>query len=451
MIKNKILTTKEKLAFSATAVGKNLVYFLVATYYMYYLTQVQNLSGTVVGIVFGLSRVFDAINDPVMGTIVDNTRTSIGKFRPWILLGTILNTIVLLLMFVPFNDSAIAFRYIFYLSLYVLWGMTYTLMDVPYWSMIPSIALNTRDKNSISSYSQLAAGLGSIIIIAVMPFVFKYYGSALEPRAYMYPSLVIGGVFIVLTGITVLIVEEKTSFKYSKIKLREVFSIVYRNDQLLAYIIIMMSILTSSTLLISFSTYFFSFILKDYTLQLFGIFTIVAGVSQAVGIISFPAIARRFPKERIFYFAGFGSIFGLVLMFLLTISNLAANIILLSIVGIIILFGFGWMMVISVVMLADIVDYGEVKLGKRTESIVFSMKTLVQKFAAALAAAIIGIAVDLAGIGGKDPALLNMTVSSNIIIRSVMFAMPILFILLGLFFYKTKYKLDEIKSKVVKN
>ena len=166
--KKRIINTlklSEKLAFSSTAIGKNLVYFLVATYYMFYLTQVQGLSGTVVGIFFGFTRVFDAINDPLMGTIVDNTRSKFGKFRPWIMAGTVLNAIVLVLMFTSLADTGIILKYVFYLMLYVLWGITYTLMDVPYWSMIPAIATCGKDKDSVSALTQLAAGIGTIAII----------------------------------------------------------------------------------------------------------------------------------------------------------------------------------------------------------------------------------------------------------------------------------------------
>lgn len=448
--KKRIINTlklSEKLAFSSTAIGKNLVYFLVATYYMFYLTQVQGLSGTVVGIFFGFTRVFDAINDPLMGTIVDNTRSKFGKFRPWIMAGTVLNAIVLVLMFTSLADTGIILKYVFYLMLYVLWGITYTLMDVPYWSMIPAIATCGKDKDSVSALTQLAAGIGTIAIIGGMPFIFELYGTSLDERAYFIPSIIIGIVFIILTAITVVFVKEKTFFVYKKVKLKDLYALLINNDQLIAYVLIMMSMLTASTLLTTFATYFFSFALEDYTLKLFGIFTIVAGVSQAGAILAYPGFARKYNKIKMFFIAAIGSIFGLALMFILTLTGLATNVFLLSITGIITLFGFGWIMVISVVMLADIVDYGEKQNGNRTESIIFSMKTLVQKFAAALASAIIGIAIDIANISGKDPKLFQMTLSASITLRVVMFLLPSLFILTGMFFYKTKYSLGNSKTK----
>ncbi|MFW5780624.1 MAG: glycoside-pentoside-hexuronide (GPH):cation symporter, partial [Bacillota bacterium] len=327
------LTNKEKLSFSATAMGKNLVYFLVATYYMFYLTQAQGLSGSIVGTFFAVTRIFDAINDPIMGTIVDNTRTRYGKFRPWILIGTITNTFVLILMFFPIQHTDIIFRYIFYLSLYLFWGITYTLMDVPYWSMIPAITTNAAEKNSVSSLTQIAAGIGMIFAIAVMPMVFTSFGTSVDPVAYLYPSIIIGVFFILLTILTVFVVKEKTIIKYQKIRFKEMLTLLFKNDQLLAYNIIMMCVLTASTIIMTFATYFFSFVLGDHTLKLFLVFFIIAGISQAGGMLSYPFIAKKINMNKIFYFAGFSSIFGLILFSLLTSTPMKDNIIMLSAIG----------------------------------------------------------------------------------------------------------------------
>ena len=92
---------------------------------------------------------FDAINDPVMGLIVDNTRSRWGKFRPWILLGTILNAIVLAFLF--FNPGLSGSQQLAYIAVtYVLWGLTYTLMDIPYWSMVPALTDDEKERDVIS-------------------------------------------------------------------------------------------------------------------------------------------------------------------------------------------------------------------------------------------------------------------------------------------------------------
>ena len=93
------LTWPSRISYGVGAFGKDLVYAIVATFYMFYLTDICKISPIFVGNLFLVARIFDAVNDPIMGLIVDNTHTRWGKFRPWILLGTLLNAIVLFFLF----------------------------------------------------------------------------------------------------------------------------------------------------------------------------------------------------------------------------------------------------------------------------------------------------------------------------------------------------------------
>lgn len=93
------LTTKQKAAFGIGAVGKDMVYALSASYVMYYYQDVLGLPATFVGLILMIARVFDAFNDPFMGVLVAKTRTRWGRFRPWILSGTVLNAVVLYALF----------------------------------------------------------------------------------------------------------------------------------------------------------------------------------------------------------------------------------------------------------------------------------------------------------------------------------------------------------------
>ena len=130
------LTLKQKTAFGIGAVGKDMVYALSASYVMYYYQDVLELSASFVGVVLMAARFFDAFNDPFMGVLVAKTRTRWGRFRPWIFSGTLLNALVLYALFTaPVLDEAALMVY--FSVVYILWGVTYTMMDIPYWSMIP--------------------------------------------------------------------------------------------------------------------------------------------------------------------------------------------------------------------------------------------------------------------------------------------------------------------------
>ena len=143
------LTLKQKAAFGIGAVGKDMVYALSSSYVMYYYKDIIGLSASFVGLILMIARVFDAVNDPFMGVLVAKTRTKWGKFRPWLVSGTVLNALVLYAMFTA-PDLKGASMMIFFSVIYILWGTTYTMMDIPYWSMIPAITTTPADTENLS-------------------------------------------------------------------------------------------------------------------------------------------------------------------------------------------------------------------------------------------------------------------------------------------------------------
>lgn len=134
------LTLKQKTAFGIGAVGKDMVYALSASYVMYYYQDVLGLSASFVGLVLMAARFFDAFNDPFMGVLVAKTRTRWGRFRPWIFSGTLLNALVLYALFAaPVLDEAALMVY--FSVVYILWGVTYTMMDIPF-GAVPYLQLH---------------------------------------------------------------------------------------------------------------------------------------------------------------------------------------------------------------------------------------------------------------------------------------------------------------------
>ena len=157
------LTLKQKTAFGIGAVGKDMVYALSASYVMYYYQDVLGLSASFVGVVLMVARFFDAFNDPFMGVLVAKTRTRWGRFRPWIFSGTLLNALVLYALFAaPVLDEAALMVY--FSVVYILWGVTYTMMDIPYWSMIPAVTRTPKDRENLSMVGRTCAGVGSALI-----------------------------------------------------------------------------------------------------------------------------------------------------------------------------------------------------------------------------------------------------------------------------------------------
>lgn len=166
----KKLSGGEKFAYGIGAVGKDMVYMLSASYVLYYFQDIMGVNTIVMGIILLVARVFDAFNDPIMGVIVAKTKTKWGKFRPWLLIGTITNAVILCLMFAapPTLDGKGLVAYA--AVTYILWGVTYTMMDIPYWSMVPAFTESGKEREGLSALARSCAGVGSalVTIITVM-------------------------------------------------------------------------------------------------------------------------------------------------------------------------------------------------------------------------------------------------------------------------------------------
>ena len=148
------LSGAAKASYGLGAVGKDMVYMLSASYVLYYYQDILGVSAAAMGIILMIARVFDAFNDPIMGAIVAKTKTKWGKFRPWLLIGTITNAIVMFLMFSAppaLNGQGL----VTYAAVtYILWGVTYTMMDIPYWSMIPAFTEGGKERENLTTLAQ---------------------------------------------------------------------------------------------------------------------------------------------------------------------------------------------------------------------------------------------------------------------------------------------------------
>ena len=159
-----MLGLKEKASYGLGAVGKDMVYMLSASYILYYFQDIMGVSAVAMGIILLVARIFDAFNDPIMGVVVAKTKTRWGKFRPWLLIGTLTNAAVLFLMFAAPPSLDMKGLIAYAAVTYILWGVTYTMMDIPYWSMIPAFTNGGKEREGLTTLARSCAGVGSAII-----------------------------------------------------------------------------------------------------------------------------------------------------------------------------------------------------------------------------------------------------------------------------------------------
>lgn len=190
------ISLKERYSFGLGALGKDLVYGITATFAMVYFTDVLGVKASFIGIVFFIARFWDAINDLMCGVIVDNTKNKFGKFRTWLVIGTLSNAVVLALMFTDFGFSGTAL-YTYVAVSYVLWGMTYTLMDIPYWAMLPNFSQDKEEREKISVLPRIFASIGNTLIIGGFGLqIINFLGNGNTGKGYSNFAYLISIVFI---------------------------------------------------------------------------------------------------------------------------------------------------------------------------------------------------------------------------------------------------------------
>ncbi len=160
------------------AVGLDLSYGLFYSYLAKYLTDVLLMPAAFLLILTPIARIWDGINDPIMGTIVDSTKMRMGKYRPWIMIGACSNAVILALLFTnPGIPLGSPWLYVYVAFMYIAWGMTNTMADIPYWSMVPSFSNDPKERNTISTIARTFSGIGQGIVTIFTPLALLWLGS----------------------------------------------------------------------------------------------------------------------------------------------------------------------------------------------------------------------------------------------------------------------------------
>lgn len=461
-MEKKGLKISEKIAYGVGAVGKDMVYMLSASYILFYYQDIMGVSAIAMGVILLIARVFDAFNDPLMGIIVAKTNTKFGKFRPWLLIGTVTNAVFLVLMFSapPALDGngLVAYAAV----MYVLWGVTYTMMDIPYWSMIPAFTKAGKEREGLSALARSCAGVGSalVTIVTVMSvsFLGKLFGGAtdreVERIGFKTFAIIVAVLFIVFTLITCLVIKEKSSVEMKAVSVKEMFKSLFQNDQamimVVSIVLINLSLYITSNLAIYFFKYDFSGPANwegDFTL-----FNTAGGAFQILAMMAlFPLFRNAFKLStmKIFYMSVAMAFVGYAVLLGISLSG-ATSVYLLLIPAFLIFAALGMLNVIITVFLANTVDYGELKNGRRDESVIFSMQTFVVKLASGLAALIASLVLTIFSINSDENAVVQIAAdSSRLGLRLCITIIPMIILVIAVIVFKKNYKLTDAKLEEI--
>jgi melibiose permease len=441
------LSVGQKTAYGIGAVGKDMVYALSASYVMYFYQDILGLSATFVGAILMIARIFDALNDPFMGVLVAKTRTRWGRFRPWLFSGTVLNAVVLYAMFAA-PDLSQGGLMVFFSVIYILWGMTYTMMDIPYWSMIPAVTDTPSDREHLSVIGRTCAGVGSALIAMGTMLMVGLLGGDSERLGFRYVALIVAGIFLVAEVICCLFVKERSRSDMETTSVGEMFRSLLHNDQAIVVVITIVLINTALYLTSNLVIYFFKYDFGGASWKAsYTLFVTVGGAFQILGMmVLYPLLRKKLSNERLFIVSFVLAICGYAVILLLCLAGLASSLVLLCVPGALVFLANGILSVLTTVFLSSSVDYGQLKTGRREESVIFSMQTFVVKAASGLAVFLTGVGLDLIGLVGNTDETGPVAVQSAqtlLGLRLMMTLLPIAGLVVGLLVFRKKFLLTD--------
>jgi len=446
---------KKYIGYGIGALGLDFSYGLFYNFLNKYLTDIALIPKGFLAFITFAARIWDGVNDPMMGAVVDATKSRYGKYRPWILVGAICNAVVLALLFWNPGFKITAGRAgiglcAYVAVMYVLWGMSNTLMDIPYWSMVPLLTSDPKERNIAATIPRAFSGLGQLVITIASPIMIPllgHSGKELSALGFQRWAMICGIGLIAFVLVTffstgkIKEIAEDSGPEY-KITFRSVARTIRGNDQLLVFMLVALLLNTGWYLVSGLAVYYFEDVMGN--LQAMSLFGMLVGAGQAAGLALLPVLTKWMRRNTVIKLAMWMAAGGyLGMYFFSAVVNIFP---LFAICGVIGMMGVGCSFVCQTVMLSDIVDYGEARLGYRADSVVFSMKGFLQKGAYSIQSLIMFLGLQITGYRGElklqpDSAKTGITV--------MMFILPPLFAFAALLLFRSKYKLGEERMQEV--
>lgn len=464
MEKKRNLTGREKAGYGLGAVAKDMVYMLSASYVLYYFQDIMGVNAFAMGVILLVARIFDAFNDPIMGVIVAKTRTRMGKFRPWLLIGTMTNAVVLYLMFAcpPALDGSGLIAYA--AVTYILWGVTYTMMYIPFWSMIPAFTRGGKERENLTTLARSCSGVGSALVSIFTVMIVHALGTMagasgateVERLGFRYFSLIVAVIFVVFIIITVTSIKENPTTNMETASIGDMFRSLVRNDQAMAIVVTIVLVDVAMYITSNLVIYFFKYDLggtgwyNGYTL-----FNTVAGAAQILSMmILYPLLRQglKIANTTIFYAGLVMSMVGYGILLAFSAGG-AKNLLFFLIPGVLIMAASGMNNVLITIFLANTVDYGEIKNHRRDESVIFSMQTFVVKLSSGIAALVASITLGVLKLSNKATTAADQVVdfsqsvntAQKMGLRLVMTLIPAAVLVIAFAWFRKRYKLNDKK------
>ena len=376
--------------FPLGTVGRDMEYYLFTSCIMTFVLFTRNLTSAQFAAITAIvvaARIFDALNDPIMGNIIERTRTRWGKFKPWLVIGILSTSVV---VYLAFNTSLQGWSFVWFFGvIYFMYSITYTMHDISYWGMVPALSSDANARNQFTARATLFAGIGGTLASVLIPMLTvgdKAIGGS-TTTAYGVIALVICIIAPLFLCFTIFGVREKREYTDAPpVSLKKIWKTITGNDQLLWISLIFLIQQIGNGFIIGGigSTYiYFDF---GYNGGLFSLFSIVGMSVTAFLMIFYPAISRKIKRKKLMGILAVIAVAGYVIML---IAGLVLPSTMLKFWAVVIgymlsnfgQYGFYLVMMISII---NTVEYNEYVSGQRDEAIIASLRPFLTKLSSAL-------------------------------------------------------------------
>jgi glycoside/pentoside/hexuronide:cation symporter, GPH family len=380
----------EKTAFTFGSIGKNMLFWGIGTFLLIFYTDVFGLSPAAVGTLFLVARLLDAVNDPIVGYILDHLKpTRWGRFRPWLLMGGILAGLNFAALFLG-PELSYTGKLLYAYITYLVFGLTFDLVDIPYSSLMVTMTQNTHERNKLNSLVAIGLIVGTgLAVVGTVPLVNMF---ATPQQGYRMVGLIYGLIALVCVAISAIGAKERVQANPDQsYTLRQLYPILIKNKP---FMILMLStvlfsignfVVTGTNVI--FYTYFVG------SADLFGPVQLATGPAILAAAIAMPYLARRFGKRNT-YMLGFSLTIGIGVLFFL-VQPTSLLVLILFAAGMAVAGSPGAALIDS--MVADTNEYAEWQTGARSEGAIQAGFTFVKKSANGIGGAVAGYMLALIG------------------------------------------------------
>ena len=454
-----------RVAYSFGNVGQSAFYNALSTYFIVYVTSSlfsgvdKALATKLIGVITGLVvviRIAEIFIDPLLGNIIDNTKTKWGRFKPWQLIGGTVSAVLLVLVYTGLfglvNVNTTLFIVLFVITFIVL-DVFYSLRDISYWGMIPALSSDSHERSTYTALGSFGGSIGynglTIVVIPIVTyFSYVFTSKHQESQSGWTCFAIIVAILGVLTVCSVAFgTKESTSTLRAKAEDNggplAAFKALAQNDQLLwvalSYLLYAIANVATTGVLL----FLFKFVLDNQAAySMTGVIALVAGLIMAP---LYPILNKRIPR-RVLYIVGMTSMIVAYILLGLFSTNMTV-----VFIALVLFYIPGTLIQMTAILsLTDSIEYGQLKNGKRNEAVTLSVRPMLDKIGGALSNGITGFIAVAAGMTGNATAA-DMTPSNIHTFEICAFYVPLILIVLSLLVFMFKVKIDEkMHAKIVK-